>query len=81
MVIELIDSIRNALRADSRITSKKTIHVATQDGTVTLHGVVDSLDEFGIAQEIAESVPGVAAVENHLSIDGEVDTGPCCPQM
>lgn len=76
----LIDSVSDALRCDGRITSKG-IHVTTDGDTVTLHGVVDSLDEFGIVQEVAESVPGVATVNNHLEIDGVVNTGPCCPQI
>lgn len=74
------EMVARALAEDGRITSK-TIHIALDDGRVTLHGTVDSLEELGIAQELAESVPGVRAVANHLTIDGEVDTGPCCPQM
>jgi len=76
----LAEAVRKALLADGRITSK-TIEVTTHDGTICLHGTVDSLDELGIAQEIAESIPGVAQVSNHLKIDGAVDTGPCCPPM
>lgn len=77
----LAEAVRTAIDEDGRITSKKSIHVSTVDGSVALHGVVDSLAELGIAQEVVESVPGVRRVENHLKIDGEVDTGPCCPQM
>ena len=80
MTIETAEAVRIALDADGRITSK-TINVSADDGSVALHGVVDSLEELGIAQEIAEAAPGVNSVENHLKIDGEVDTGPCCPQM
>jgi len=80
MMTDTALAVRDALDADGRITSK-TIHVIAADGSITLHGVVDSLAELGIAQEIAEAVPGVKSVENHLKIDGEVDTGPCCPQM
>jgi len=80
MTTALTDAVQEALRADGRITSKH-IHVASNGGNVELHGVVDSLDEFGIAQEIAERVPGVGSVSNHLQIDGEVNTGPCCPPM
>jgi osmotically-inducible protein OsmY len=80
MTSELTEAVRKALDADGRITSK-TIDVTSADGAVALHGVVDSLEELGIAQEVAESTPGVKSVANHLTIDGEVDTGPCCPQM
>ncbi|MDO8682029.1 MAG: BON domain-containing protein [Armatimonadota bacterium] len=79
MTQQLIESVRDALNADGRITSK-TIEVSTHDARIALHGVVDSLEEFGLAQEVAESACGVA-IENHLKIDGEVNTGPCCPQM
>jgi len=80
MAVELVESVRRALNDDGRITSK-TIEVSAQEGVVTLHGVVDSLAELGIAQEITETISGVEEVSNHLQIDGEVDTGPCCPQM
>ena len=72
--------VRKSLDADSRITSK-TIDVSASADSVILHGIVDSLEELGIAQEIAEATPGVRTVKNHLSIDAAVDTGPCCPQM
>jgi osmotically-inducible protein OsmY len=80
MGAQLAEAVEIALHSDGRITSK-TIHVSVSGGKVALHGVVDSLDELGIAQEVAETVAGVTAVDNHLSIDGEVNTGPCCPQM
>lgn len=76
----LVESVEQALHDNGRVTSK-TIHVTGDDHTIVLHGVVDSLDEYGIAEEVAEAVPGVDKVENHLHIDGVVNTGPCCPQM
>jgi osmotically-inducible protein OsmY len=79
MATGLEELVRGALDADGRITSK-TIDVAAEGSCITLHGVVDSLEELGLAQEIAEEASG-AHVHNHLSIDGEVNTGPCCPQM
>lgn len=75
------ESVRSAIDADGRLTSKRQIHITASDGTIILHGTVDSLAEYGIAQEVAESVSGVSSVDNHLKIEGEVDTGPCCPQM
>jgi osmotically-inducible protein OsmY len=80
MIDTLAASVQNALDRDGRITSKH-IHAQTADGAVTITGVVDSLDEFGIVQEVVESVPGVVSVKNGLQIEGEVNTGPCCPQM
>jgi len=80
MAGKLVDAVRAALVADGRITSRH-IHVSASDGRVVLHGTVDSLAGYGIAQEIAESVAGVEAVTNDLQIDAEVDTGPCCRQM
>jgi osmotically-inducible protein OsmY len=80
MSTELSEKVQKALDDDGRITSKH-IHISIRDGAVTLEGVVDSLAEFGIAEEIVEAVPGVESVDNHLQIEGKVDTGPCCPQM
>lgn len=77
---QLAEAVRSALGADGRITSK-TIDVSAHREAIALHGVVDSLEELGIALEVAEAVPGVEKVENHLTIDGAVDTGPCCPPM
>jgi osmotically-inducible protein OsmY len=74
------EAVRDALQADGRITSK-TIHVSVEDDSITLHGIVDSLEEMGLAEEIAEAASGCKVVHNHLGIDREVDTGPCCPQM
>ena len=80
MSANIAEAVGRALDADGRITSK-TIHVSSDDDSIILHGIVDSLAELGIAQEIAETIPGVAKVDNHLAIDGEVNTGPCCPSM
>lgn len=80
MVVELAEAVKRAVESDGRITSKH-IHVTTDNSGVLLHGIVDSLEEFGIVQEVAESVSGVTSVRNDLQIDGEVNTGPCCPQM
>lgn len=76
--MNLAEAVWTALEAEDRITSKK-IRITADNGTVTLHGEVDNLEEYGLAQDVAESVIGVRAVANHLTIKGEVDTGPCCP--
>ena len=80
MAANIAEAVRDALEADGRITSK-TIQVSLDDESVTLHGIVDSLEELGLAQEIAEVASGSKDIHNHLAIDREVDTGPCCPQM
>ena len=80
MALIIEKTVYKALARDGRITSKG-IHITASDGNVILHGIVDSLEEYGLAQEAVERVPGVLQVENHLRIDGEVNTGPCCPQM
>lgn len=80
MPSNLVESVKEALKSDGRITSKR-IHVEATGGDIELHGVVDSLTELGIVQEVVESVPGVTTVVNRLDIEAEVDKGPCCPQM
>jgi osmotically-inducible protein OsmY len=80
MAVSIDKAVYSALAQDGRITSRG-IHITASYGNVILHGIVDSLEEFGLVQEAVERVPGVVQVENHLRIDGEVNTGPCCPQM
>lgn len=80
MHTELTEEVKKAIASDGRIVSKH-IHVSANDGMVEIHGIVDSLEEFGLVQEVAESVPGVNTVTNGLEIEGEVNKGPCCPQM
>lgn len=78
--MNLAEAVRTALDTDGRIASSSKIRVTADDGAVTLHGEVDNLEEYGLAQDVAESVLGVRAVANHLTIKGEVHTGPCCPR-
>jgi osmotically-inducible protein OsmY len=60
---KILDALkRNAeLEADS-------IRVVVQDGKVTLEGKVKAWFERGVAERAAWSVPGVAVVEDHLSL-------------
>jgi len=45
-----------------------SIDVHVQDDEVTLSGTVSSLPAFRIAQRMAETTPGVTAVDNDLEI-------------
>lgn len=45
-----------------------SIDVRVHNGQVTLSGAVSNLPAFRIAQRIAESAPGVLAVDNDLEI-------------
>lgn len=79
MSTDVVQMVCDALENDGRVTSQH-VHVSVNDGVIVLDGEVDSLEEYGIVQEIVETATG-ATVENNLSIEGEVDTGPCCRQM
>jgi len=55
------------LAADSR-TPATEINVDTNDGTVTLFGMVPTQESKSAAQEIAQTVSGVKRVENKLEV-------------
>ncbi|MCL6518536.1 MAG: BON domain-containing protein [Armatimonadetes bacterium] len=57
----------------SPYVKETNIIVETHDGKVILSGVVDTLEEKEIAGEIAQSIKGVKAVENDITVssDGE----------
>ena len=63
----IADSIVTALEL-SIPEEANSIEVRIDGGEVTLFGTVSSLLAFRIAQRIAESTPGVRAVDNDLEI-------------
>jgi osmotically-inducible protein OsmY len=65
----IVDEIRAAIRRDPRIHNAAEVAVAEREGTVTLRGTVRGLRARHAAVEVAQSVPGVRAVEDGLRVD------------
>ena len=63
----LTDRVKRALFADERIKAR-WVGVSSSAGNVTLSGQVDSAEVRDAAQAIAEGVPGVRTVSNHLQL-------------
>lgn len=63
------DRVREALRNDPELR-RYTLTVNVREGVVTLMGTVGSQGEVSRAVRIAETVPGVAKVEDLLNIGG-----------
>jgi hyperosmotically inducible protein len=59
--------IKTAMIAEPGLKSLQ-INVDTVNGTVTLSGAVDSQQNLERAQQIAQTVDGVRAVENRLTV-------------
>jgi len=59
--------IENALKRNAE-TEASHIKVETSDGTVTLHGNVRSWVEREEAEHAAWAAPGVAKIENRLTV-------------
>lgn len=59
--------VEEALK-NSRLLRNVDIKIETRNGEVTLSGLVDVLAEKWAAAEIANQVPGVAAVDNSLTV-------------
>jgi osmotically-inducible protein OsmY len=72
----ITESIEKKIAEDGRITSKN-INVTVEDGVAHLTGIVDSVEEYYLVQETAESVEGVNSVKNDLEIE-EGHTGHKC---
>lgn len=64
----LTDVVEKRIAEDGRITSKN-IHVTADGTSVRLHGTVDSMEEYYLVQEAAESVAGVTDVQNDLEVE------------
>ena len=65
----IINEVRTALDRDPRLAHPGEVAVTEQNGTVTLRGTVASPHQRRAAVEIAQSVHGVSAVVDDLSID------------
>ncbi len=71
---ELIMTVRDALNQYAPIHIwGDGIQIDARAGTVTLSGVTRSRSSKEMAVRIARSVKGVAAVENHLVVDPDVE--------
>jgi osmotically-inducible protein OsmY len=66
---QIIDNVRAALAADSRLPHPAEVAVSAQNGTVTLRGSVRSPHQRRVAVEVAKSLPDVHEVVDALSID------------
>jgi osmotically-inducible protein OsmY len=67
---EIARLVRLALEEDAA-TADLAIRVAVRDGVVYLHGVVPSLTDAELAEEVAGRVPDVVEVQEHLEVAGE----------
>ncbi len=65
----IIKSVTAALERDARVDHPAEIAISCQAGWVALRGTVATPRQRRVAQEIAESVPGVRAVEVELRVD------------
>jgi osmotically-inducible protein OsmY len=64
---EIAREVRLALKEDAA-TADLAIRVAVRDGVVRLRGVVPTLSDAELAEEVAWRVPGVVAVEEELDV-------------
>jgi hypothetical protein len=60
--------VRRLLRSDSA-TSMLRIHVEVKDRVVTLHGLVQTLEDTDNAAEVASRAPGVLDVVDELEVE------------
>ena len=65
----IVDEIRGALDRDPGISHPAEVAVAVREGTVTLRGTVGGFHQRRTAVTIAQSVRGVRAVQDELSVD------------
>jgi len=63
----LTSSVKTKLAAD-KLSSLTRVDVDTNNGTVSLNGVVESSDQKARAQELASQVNGVNKVINNLQV-------------
>jgi osmotically-inducible protein OsmY len=63
----LEDRVQLAIVANPYLAGRN-LRFETQEGRVTLHGVVSSFFQKQMAQEVLRRIDGVAAIENHLEV-------------
>ena len=66
---QITDEVSRELREDAGTTAL-SIRVETVDGVVHLQGVVPSLEDVELAEEVASRIPGVVEVSEELDIEG-----------
>lgn len=65
--ITLANDVTEALSDDMRVDTMD-LEVRATDGSISIHGEVTDHKQIMIATSIAEDVPGVKEVENHLKV-------------
>ena len=66
---QIAREVRLALKEDAA-TSDLPIHVAVREGVVTLRGIVPTMADTDLAEEVASRVPGVVEVREELEVVG-----------
>ncbi len=66
---EIARRVRLALKEDAG-TADLPVHVVVREGIVHLRGVVPSLADAELAEEVASRAPGVLDVEEELAVEG-----------
>jgi osmotically-inducible protein OsmY len=65
--IALEDRVHSAIAANPYLAGRN-LRFETEDGCVTLRGVVNSYFQKQMAQEALRKVEGVAGIDNHLEV-------------
>ncbi|HEY3825938.1 MAG TPA: BON domain-containing protein [Bryobacteraceae bacterium] len=68
---DLTKNVRKAIVADKSLSvAAHNVHIAAQDGNVTLTGTVKSDDEKKAVEDKASEVAGVGKVTDNLTVSG-----------
>ncbi|NLY74511.1 MAG: BON domain-containing protein [Firmicutes bacterium] len=72
---ELTAKINDRLAGDRRLAAYALKARAYEDGSVRIQGIVDVLEEREQAEELVRRIPGVARIENNITVctDGSID--------
>ena len=71
----LAQIVRSALESESSLDARR-IDIENRDGTIELHGQVESEEQREKAGRIVGSVGGVTGVDNRLTVSPSASTGP-----